>query len=96
MRIAFIVLFVILAAVILISAPTSSIDADNEALFKDKCTACHNTDWTCNNLGKRNFFGWRKTVAKMEEKGVRVDMAEKMTIANFLGSLQRNQATFCQ
>jgi len=96
MRNALVVLLPALIIAVLLKAPVYSGPRDSKALFLKKCTHCHNTERICRYVGRRNPLVWRKTIEWMQSKGARVDKTEKVTIANYLGTLQKHRAEFCK
>ena len=96
MRAALVALLPVLVIVVLLKVPAISGAKDNKALFLKKCTHCHNTERICRYIGRRNPLVWRKTIEWMQSKGARVDDTEKITIATYLGTLQKQRAGFCE
>lgn len=82
--------------VVFLKEPTLSGAQNKDALFLNKCTHCHNTERICKYIGRYNPLVWRKTIEYMQSKGAKVDNTEKITIAMYLGTLQRHKAAFCK
>ena len=96
MRKSLVVLLPILIIVVLLKVPTLSGAQKSEALFLKKCTHCHNTERVCKYIGRHNPLVWRKTIEWMQSKGAKINNSEKITIAMYLGTLQRHTAAFCK
>jgi len=96
MRTVLLLLLSVLVVVVLFKVPKVTGAQKSETLFLQKCTHCHNTARICRYIGRRNPLVWRKTIEWMQDKGARVDNTEKVTIAQYLGTLQKHKAAFCK
>lgn len=77
-------------------APATSEGGACVSLLTVKCKECHSAERICEKLGKKSKSRWKRTVARMVERGAKVSADESTTVLECLDSGTTNLQPFCQ
>jgi hypothetical protein len=69
--------------------------AECGAILQERCSACHEADWTCRKLGARNRERWLATIDRMVKHGAELSVAEKTALLDCLDRRQQEVLAAC-
>ncbi len=91
--VAFVLLISLLCACTRSPAQPSS---DPAATVMSKCTVCHSAERICADLGRKDREEWKRTVARMVERGADVAEQDIPSIVDYLADLKPGSQQVCR
>ncbi|MES9995463.1 hypothetical protein [Desulfovibrio aminophilus] len=64
-------------------------------MVNNTCSNCHSMSKVCDRLGRLDSAAWSGIVARMRGHGASLDAGQQDLVAEYLGGLKPDKATFC-